>query len=367
MVSAPSLDGSRVVIASSSDDVLEEDLHRDVLQLTHNGSRHVLSKAEMTDLCLAPEGQCKCAQDGASEDAPCWRVSVSSCCPRKPWWSLSSQLLPDNQFTQLLRQHVAQTAASQHSSPVLANETCCGSASGSSCCLAKDTPPTSTSQRAGRPGASPPCAQNDIAESAAPASHLQRAPAALDPARVRGSRTPSPDCSYQAVRGCALLPPRLLLAPPPSEVPAKEVIDDRRCRAEGNCQAGVRKARRRARVRTLQTATQLRRLDDQDPECVITVRRIAPLGFAAEGLLRAHFEEIAGSRVEEILLSGCEAPQKNETAVTAHRVRPSGYCFVRMREPEAVETILRQGVMQTVNGVEIQIQRFRARGQEEQQ
>merc|ERR1719401_1564067 len=92
---------ARVVVETSPDAILSEEVCTEELQAL--GRQHgptKLSTEHMTDLCLAPEGQCVCATSGAASamgfggDRPCWRV-------RLPWWTFSSQLLPYGRHMQM--------------------------------------------------------------------------------------------------------------------------------------------------------------------------------------------------------------------------------------------------------------------------
>jgi len=219
------------------------------------------------------------------------------------------------------------------------------------------------------------------------------------------NRTPSPDLRYAKTGGrVPPPPPRLLLAPPPSEVlfgwppqtgnsvtqsregrlvrissgdsadPALFAVDgEQRYSSQGMCpqeqdrdlqSQGLQQSTssRRGRRCLLQTAQHLGRLDSQDPEKVVIVRKINRLGFGADAALRQHFGRYGV--VEEILLSGAPnkpASSSRPEANVRTRWRPAGFAFLVMESSEAACAALSGGTEQLINGVTVLVSEFRSR------
>lgn len=121
-------------------------------------------------------------------------------------------------------------------------------------------------------------------------------------------------------------------------------------------QHGARRRQRGSRRQALRVASQLTKLDDEDPQRVITVRKIAPLGFGAAEILREHFETFGD--VEEVLLSGVHS---REHAEKLERIRPSGFGFVIMRHAEGAAAALEAGTPQAIGKAQVLVQAFHRR------
>lgn len=260
---------------------------------------------------------------------------------RVPWWTLSSSLLPYNVHTQLLRQ-----------------------------------------------------SQQELRSEATPAMERQ------EEDRGRG-RTPSPDTSYSAVTGQQVLPPRWVFAPsleqmaaaaqghehPPPDCTvqaAPRPIDPRfgrRPLTEASSSSSValressitasagaapdasasggtarRRRPRRKRKCALLLATQLRKLQDQDPDSVLVVRKIGPLGFNSAEILNAYFSQFGV--VQEILLGSAH---EREPSAAKMRLRPAGLAFVVMQTSESARSILASGLQHEVSGCRIVVNHFEKR------
>jgi len=135
--------------------------------------------------------------------------------------------------------------------------------------------------------------------------------------------------------------------------------------AAGAAAGTVKEAKRRPGrrggrcVHVLQVATQLKKLDHVDARCVVSVRKINRLGFAARDLLRDHFSRYGG--IEEILLSGAEEKVAAPGGPRV-RIRPSGFGFVVFDSAEAAAAVIRDGQTQVIKDNEILINSFTRRG-----
>lgn len=373
---------ARVLIDNTPDEILNEEVHAEDFGPMLPGPLKL--KPELTvGVCLAPEGRCACARQEKPGPEACWRV-------RLPWLALSPMLFPERTHLQ-----------------------CWGFETNAAA-------PGGMSTEAKELGA----AVRALSATSGPAPR---------------SRTPSPDRTYSALRGCETLPARLLLAPTAGVEPytgnapggpypvsialpllgrmaaeeeAKRGANAQGCGRQGNvplagasipnaANSGIgaatnhagnasscgpppsgptagggkrpesrRKPRRRGRHCALQIATHLKRLDEFDPRCVVSVRKINRLGFAAEGWLRAHFEQYGP--VEEILLSGAQELLEYYCAdedgaarcrSTKARLRPSGFGFVLMANVDAAEAAIGCGGIQVVGGIEVTVQRFERRNE----
>jgi len=109
----------------------------------------------------------------------------------------------------------------------------------------------------------------------------------------------------------------------------------------------------------LQVAMQLKKLEHVDARCVVSVRKIKGLGFAARDLLREHFSRYGA--IEEILLSGAEEKVAAPGGPRV-RIRPSGFGFVVFDSAEAAAAVIRDGQTQVIKDNEILINSFERRG-----
>jgi len=119
-------------------------------------------------------------------------------------------------------------------------------------------------------------------------------------------------------------------------------------------EGGSRRQRRRRRRNLLQVATQLRKLDQLDPQRVVRVRKISRLGLGSSELLGEHFER--WGPVEQVLLSGLEERQSGPQ----QRLRPSGFGFVVMASADAARRALSEPAQQ-VGGVWVEVHGFERR------
>jgi len=128
------------------------------------------------------------------------------------------------------------------------------------------------------------------------------------------------------------------------------------------CQGqGRRPARRRTRHCALLVATHLNRLDHVDPKVVVSVRRLARLGFGAEDAIRSHFSKFGS--IDDVLLSGSQDRQQAPNRGGQSRLRPSGFGFVVFDDVSSAERAVDAGADQFVSGCEISVQRFRRRSE----
>jgi len=118
-----------------------------------------------------------------------------------------------------------------------------------------------------------------------------------------------------------------------------------------------------SRRRAPQTlSTSLRVLEDEDPYCLLIVRRISKLGFKATRSLKQHFS--AYGPVVRVLLAHSTARQYCDQQFQVKR-RPSNLGFVQMATAEAANMVLAQGASQAVEGIIVNVQRFERHGEEE--
>lgn len=116
--------------------------------------------------------------------------------------------------------------------------------------------------------------------------------------------------------------------------------------------SGTTGGRRRA-PQTLSTSLQI--IENEDPECLVIVRRISKLGFKATRALKNHFS--AQGPVVKVLLAHSTARQYCDQQFHVKR-RPSNLGFVQMGSAEHVKKVLALGSIQEVDGVSICVQPF---------
>jgi hypothetical protein len=115
---------------------------------------------------------------------------------------------------------------------------------------------------------------------------------------------------------------------------------------------------RRRRSGPLQLATQLKDLEGEDASCVIKFRRIHRLGFESAERLSVYCGTFG--MVKKVALSNHHS--KVEGYEGSCRIRPSGIGFVVMERPEAARAIIAMGETQTIDGYQIGVNSFEARG-----
>merc|ERR1719235_2138583 len=99
------------------------------------------------------------------------------------------------------------------------------------------------------------------------------------------------------------------------------------------------------KVQTLSTSLQL--LSNEDPDCLLIVRRINKLGFKAVRTLKHHFS--AHGAVTKVLLAHSTVRQHGDPACHARR-RPSSLGFIQMVNADATNKVLALGAEQEVDG-----------------
>eukprot|EP00927_Polykrikos_kofoidii_P085283 TRINITY_DN9242_c0_g1_i1.p1 TRINITY_DN9242_c0_g1~~TRINITY_DN9242_c0_g1_i1.p1 ORF type:complete len:379 (+),score=44.52 TRINITY_DN9242_c0_g1_i1:140-1138(+) len=109
-------------------------------------------------------------------------------------------------------------------------------------------------------------------------------------------------------------------------------------------------------ARTQQTlSSSLQALGQEDPACLIVVRRINKLRFMAIRMLKKHFGKFGP--VVRVLMAHSTVRQVGEEERFARR-RPSSLGFVQMGNASAVQAILAHGREQDVDGFIIHVQKF---------
>jgi len=130
--------------------------------------------------------------------------------------------------------------------------------------------------------------------------------------------------------------------------------------ADGDGSNGGGPPSRRRAPQTLSTS--LRVLEDEDPDCLIIVRRISKLGFKATRSLKQHFS--AYGQVVKVLLAHSTARQYCDQQFHVKR-RPSNLGFVQMATADAVTQIVASGTSQEIEGVSICVARFERHDEED--
>jgi hypothetical protein len=120
-------------------------------------------------------------------------------------------------------------------------------------------------------------------------------------------------------------------------------------------------ASRRRAPQTLSSS--LRSLENEDPECLLIVRRIGKLGFKAARALKKHYS--AYGPVMKVLLAHSTARQYCDQQIMVKR-RPSNLGFIQMASADGANKILAAGTIQEVEGVSVTVQRFERHGDEEE-
>jgi hypothetical protein len=116
--------------------------------------------------------------------------------------------------------------------------------------------------------------------------------------------------------------------------------------------AGKSSSRRRA-PQTLSSS--LRLLENENPDCLIIVRRIGKLGFKAARSLKKHYS--AYGHVTKVLLAHSTARQYCDSQFTVKR-RPSNLGFIQMATADGAQKVLAAGAVQDIEGVSVSVQRF---------
>jgi hypothetical protein len=115
---------------------------------------------------------------------------------------------------------------------------------------------------------------------------------------------------------------------------------------------GKSSSRRRA-PQTLSSS--LRLLENENPDCLIIVRRIGKLGFKAARSLKKHYS--AYGHVTKVLLAHSTARQYCDSQFTVKR-RPSNLGFIQMATADGAQKVLAAGAVQEIEGVSVSVQRF---------
>lgn len=113
-------------------------------------------------------------------------------------------------------------------------------------------------------------------------------------------------------------------------------------------------------IQTLSTSLQM--LSEEDPACLLIVRRINRMGFKATRILKKHFSQ--HGPVVRVLLAHSTVRQNADLQGYSRR-RPSSLGFVQMALASSVTTILGLGAEQEVDGVVIRVQKFERQNNEE--
>mmetsp|Transcript_1735 Transcript_1735/g.4442 ORF Transcript_1735/g.4442 Transcript_1735/m.4442 type:complete len:238 (-) Transcript_1735:48-761(-) len=114
---------------------------------------------------------------------------------------------------------------------------------------------------------------------------------------------------------------------------------------------------RRQRHSKLQIATSLRELQDEDPNCVLVVRRIGKLGFSSLDYVKEHF--LRFGPVLKVL--GSNQHERDPTDKASVRLRPSGIAFVLMQNASDAAKAFAQGEDQLIHNHWAQVRRFEQR------
>jgi hypothetical protein len=115
---------------------------------------------------------------------------------------------------------------------------------------------------------------------------------------------------------------------------------------------GKSSTRRRA-PQTLSSS--LRLLENEDPDCLLIVRRIGKLGFKAARSLKKHYS--AYGHVTKVLLAHSTARQYCDNQFTVKR-RPSNLGFIQMATAEGAKKAIAEGEIQEIEGVSVSVQKF---------
>lgn len=282
------------------------------------------SAAMMADLCLAPDGNCACAEKlqgtppGQLLAAACWRVRI-------PWWSLSPTLLPENRYSQLLGKEVR---SSGHQGELHA------------------------ASRVRTP--SPPQAIDHV-----PPPKLVFAPAFVQPATPSSlARVWLADDSDALGTGSDI----------GNTQQQSLTSDDEASEFAGpggteTSMVSKKRARRRHQRKgvALIIASQLAKLEEKDPLRVLTVRNISCLGFDSAKVLRVHFEQYGP--VEEVLLAN--AHERSADIPRQTRLRPSGMGFVVMQNAADADRVLQDKEQHVLDGHTVHVRKFERRASDD--
>merc|ERR1712232_1019756 len=107
------------------------------------------------------------------------------------------------------------------------------------------------------------------------------------------------------------------------------------------------------KAQTLSTSLQM--LADEDPDCLLIVRRINKLGFKGARILKRHFSEYGA--IVRVLVAHSTVRQHSDMQCQTRR-RPSSLGFLQMVSAESVQKILAEGTEHAVEGTVIRVQRF---------
>jgi hypothetical protein len=160
----------------------------------------------------------------------------------------------------------------------------------------------------------------------------------------------TPSTSPPATQAASPLAPPMPAAPPGSLTVTPPTSESGGGNANG----------RRRTPQTLSTSLQI--LEEEDPECLLIVRRISKLGFKATRALKKHFS--AYGSVGKVLLAHSTARQYCDQQFHVKR-RPSNLGFVQMSSAEAVQKVLALGSSQEIEGVTVCVQKFEKHGTSE--
>mmetsp|Transcript_75552 Transcript_75552/g.179499 ORF Transcript_75552/g.179499 Transcript_75552/m.179499 type:complete len:268 (+) Transcript_75552:117-920(+) len=141
--------------------------------------------------------------------------------------------------------------------------------------------------------------------------------------------------------------------PVPTDAETSEGSSHERAAAEGSTPA----AGRRQRHSKLQIATSLRELQDEDPDCVLVVRRIGKLGFNSLEYVHEHFEQFG--RVMKVL--GSNRHERDPSDEASVRLRPSGIAFVLMERAADAAQALSHGTEHLIHNHPAQVRQFQQR------
>lgn len=125
--------------------------------------------------------------------------------------------------------------------------------------------------------------------------------------------------------------------------------------SESSSEAPVRR-RRRQSTKTLLGAN-LASLERQDPSCILILKKINRLGFAAAEVLARHYSRYGA--VAEVLLSN--AQERSGERSRQQRLRPSGMGWLRFESASSAALALSAGEEQWVEGAGILVRQFVSR------
>jgi hypothetical protein len=115
-----------------------------------------------------------------------------------------------------------------------------------------------------------------------------------------------------------------------------------------------RRDRRRRNVCRL--ASNLTKVDGEDPNCVVMVHRVHRLGFESAEILRRHCEKFG--RVLKVLLSNEHDKDHDDHENLRLRVRPSSIAIILMCDADGATAVINAGDVQEIEGARLNFRRF---------